>query len=191
MAESGVSTGDVALPDTAGTRQVHEDPDAMLERAESVAKREHPLGLAAGCRRRIRHAPVRGHGPARPHRADLVCRVVADRDDEIELHCARRRKFIPALAARFGRGDLQVREQLERERVDASARETARAVRAEPALAPMVQQRLGEDAPRRVAGAQEEDIEESRLRLRHAGTPQRAQQPPVPQAVSDFDDAGP
>ena len=34
-------------------------------------------------RGRVRDAPVGGHGLARPDRADLACRVVADGEDEI------------------------------------------------------------------------------------------------------------
>ena len=42
---------------------------------------------------------MRGHGLARPHRADFFGGVVADGEDEIETGSARLGELVPALAA--------------------------------------------------------------------------------------------
>lgn len=50
----------------------------------------------------IWNTPMRGHRVTWPHRANLVCRVIADREDKIHLGRTRFRKFFPALAAQIG-----------------------------------------------------------------------------------------
>ncbi len=152
--------------------RLQEDPDAMFERAEGVAERQHSLRLAAFDRGRILDAPMRRHRLARPDRAGLAGGLVADRDDEVELDAARRGEFVPALAARAIRGNLHLREQFERQRIDPPGREASGTVAAESPPAPVIDERLRQDAARRIAGAQEQDVVSV---LRH----QPAQQPPA------------
>jgi hypothetical protein len=49
-------------------------------------------------------------------------------------------------------------ELLERQRVGSISREGAGAVALETTLAPMLDQRFGEDAPRRITGAEKENV---------------------------------
>ena len=49
-----------------------------------VGEREAPLGLGAFGKRGIGHAPMGGHGLARPDGANLIGGVVADGEHEIE-----------------------------------------------------------------------------------------------------------
>ena len=46
---------------------------------------------------RIFDAPMGGHRMARPDWTGLACRIVTDREDEIELGRAGRRELVPAL----------------------------------------------------------------------------------------------
>src|SRR5688572_26581542 len=93
-----------------------------------------------------------------PDRADFAGCVIADCYDEIELRCSGVRELIPALAAQTVGGQVQVSQQLKRQRVDLTLRETAGAVGAKLASTMSVQQGLREDASRGVAGAQEEHV---------------------------------
>jgi len=49
-------------------------------------------------------------------------------------------------------------EQIKRKRMHQTFRKTAGAVAFEPALAPMIDQRLGQDAPRGIASAEKQHI---------------------------------
>src|SRR6185437_2653075 len=49
-------------------------------------------------------------------------------------------------------------QQLQAHRMDGAFREAAGAIGAEAALTEMIEQRLGQDAPGRVAGAEKEDV---------------------------------
>src|SRR5664279_535454 len=68
----------------------------IVQHAESVCKREPPLGFVPFGHRRVGHAPVRGHRLARPHRARFRGGVVTDGKDEIELRLVWSRKLQPA-----------------------------------------------------------------------------------------------
>src|SRR5258708_21231387 len=74
-------------------READENADALAEHAVGIGEGKGALGRVAGGARGIGHAPVRRHGLAGPDRADLVGRIVADREYEIELW-------------RLGRGEL-------------------------------------------------------------------------------------
>ena len=136
----------------------HEAPDALLKRAKRGVESLIPFGLAASRCRRIFHAPMVRNGLSRPDRTDLARRLVANRDDEVELDACGCSKFIPTLAPRADRGNLLLREQLERERIHAAGWMAASAARAKASVAPVIQHRLGKNAPRRIAGAQEKHV---------------------------------
>src|SRR5690349_14776185 len=65
-------------------RQAGEDLDARVEVAVDALEVGEGLLLAADERGRVLDAPMRRHRLPRPDRADLVRRVVADREHEIE-----------------------------------------------------------------------------------------------------------
>ena len=103
-------------------------------------------------------APMRGDRIARPDRADFAGGLVADGKDEIHHRRTGTDELVPALAAQTAGRQSEPLKKIERQRVHRAFREAAGAVALEPAGAPMVEQNFGEDAPRRVAGAQEQDV---------------------------------
>src|SRR5205823_6575714 len=84
--------------------------------------------------------------------------LVAHRKDEIQDRGVRTGEFVPALAAQTLGRQAQPFQQLKRKRMHRTLREAAGAVSFELSPAPMADQHLAEDAPRRVAGAQEQDV---------------------------------
>src|SRR5665213_826937 len=82
--------------------------------------------------------------------------IVADRDDEIELHVL---ELIPRLAAGVARVDAVVLLQHpESERIDLAGRPCARAVGPDATVAFGAQEVFANDAPGGVARAQNEDF---------------------------------
>ena len=93
-----------------------------------------------------------------PDGTDLACGVVADGEDKIDRRRSRRCELIPALTAKALRRQIRAPQELERERMHLALGEASRAEGAKPALTQSVQERLGQDAARRVAGAQKKDV---------------------------------
>src|SRR5882672_6725993 len=139
------------LPDRQGEKKI----DAPRQRAERILEGAAFLLVGSRHRGRIGHAPMRRDRFARPHGADLCGRRVAHREDEVDLQRAGDRKLVPAFRARPGRGKPALLQQLERKRIDAPGGAAAGAVGGEAAARGVVEIRLGEDRPRRVAGAEE------------------------------------
>src|SRR3972149_5835509 len=142
-----------------------------------------PCHVVTFDRRRIRHPPMSGGWFPGPNRTDFPRRVVADRDDEIHLGGPGCREFVPALAPQTGRRHLQGFEQIQGEGMDLPFRMAAGAVPPEPPLPDVVQDRLGKNAPRRVAGAQEKDAVDP-LRSHLTIPPSAYQHPTARQAAS-------
>ena len=72
-----------------------EDLDAVVEVAVDSLELGKVLVLRADEGGRVLNTPMRGHRLARPDRADLGGRVVADREHEIELRCAGLGELLP------------------------------------------------------------------------------------------------
>src|SRR5262249_35159090 len=106
----------------------------------------------------VGQAPMRGHWLSRPVRAHLPRRVVADRKHEIERWRTRGRELIPALAAQSSCGKIHVLEQFSGYWMHRALRMTAGTVAPEAAAPPMVNQRFGQDAPGRIAGAKKKHV---------------------------------
>src|SRR5688572_2079961 len=115
---------------------------------EGLAKREPFVCLRAFDGRGIFDSPMRGHRLTGPYRAGLARGVVANGKDEVELGRPRLRKLIPTLAAHAVRGHFHVLEELECNRVDLTLWAAAGTEAHELAAAPVIDQRLGEDAAR-------------------------------------------
>ena len=77
-------------------RQAREDGQPVLELGERPEERAALLLVGAFDGRGILDAPVRRHRLARPDRADLARRLVADREDEVELAARRARRTRPS-----------------------------------------------------------------------------------------------
>ena len=112
-------------------------------------------------RGRVFDAPMGRHRLARPDRAHFGSGRVADREDEIHDRSARRCEFVPALRPQLVGRVVEAFKHLERERIDrafgvASGREGAEA----PA-AHFPQDAFGDDRARAVAGAQEQNVEDT------------------------------
>ena len=75
--------------------RIAKNRDALMQHAVDVLERERDLGRRAGRRRRVGHAPMRGHRLARPDRAGLGRRAVADREHEVERRRAGPGEFAP------------------------------------------------------------------------------------------------
>ena len=91
-------------------------------------------------------------------RTHLTRRVVAHGKDEIERGRPRRCKLIPALAAQSLRRQVHFPEQLKRDRVNYPLGMTAGAEATEATATPLTNDALRQDAPRGVAGAQEQYV---------------------------------
>ena len=95
---------------------------------------------------------------SRPYRTRLTGHLVADGDNQIHLRRVRPRELVPRLASCIpDRQPLRL-QVIEDERVYGTAWVTPGAIPLEAHPAERVQQRLRDDAARRVAGTQEEDI---------------------------------
>ena len=86
--------GDVA---EAAQRQRGEYPEPPIKHREDVPVGEHDHGVRPFHCRRIRQAPMCGDGLARPDRARLVGRLVAESEDEVEMGPARGGELVPRL----------------------------------------------------------------------------------------------
>ena len=73
---------------------------ARCDRCMRRRPRGRPALAVALDRGRVLDAPMRGDRLARPDRADLAGRIVADGEDEIELGRVRRGELVPALRAK-------------------------------------------------------------------------------------------
>jgi hypothetical protein len=156
-----------------------EELDAAFEHAEGVAKGDHALGFRAVGGRRIGHAPMRGDRMPRPDRADLAGGVVADGEDIIHVRRVRRGELRPAFRSQPVDRQLHLLQQRDRERIDRAFRVGTGAPRLEATLPPVIEDRFGKDAARRIAGAQEEHVADRRCRLivrsrRRRGRPHHA-----------------
>ena len=141
-------------------RQAGEDRDAIVQHAIGLGEGEMLLRLGAFDRGRVGHAPMRRHRLARPDRAGFAGGVVADREDEVHLGRAGRGELVPVLRAGEGRVVVEALQQLERIGMDLALGMRAGRERLEPAGADAVEDRLGDDRARRIAGAQEQDVED-------------------------------
>jgi hypothetical protein len=90
-----------------------------------------------------------GYRIAGPHRAQFARRLVAHGEDEIHHWGARPREFIPTFAAQPVRPQMKSFQHVEGQRMHGPFGKAAGAVASEPSPAPMIDQRLGQDAPRR------------------------------------------
>jgi hypothetical protein len=80
--------------------QVRENPDAILELAINSEKEPAFLIVSSFKRRRIGDSPMRGDRLARPHRTLLGCRLVANREDEIDARVVGGGELVPALGSK-------------------------------------------------------------------------------------------
>lgn len=107
---------------------------------------------------RVRDTPMRCDCIARPCRADLPRRLIANREDKIHDRRARSCELVPALAAQPICVQMQAVEQIKSERMNTTTRKAAGAETLKPPLTPMLDQHFGQNAFGRVARAQEQDI---------------------------------
>src|SRR4051812_45614720 len=101
-----------------------------------------------------------GHRFARPERACLTCRVVADREDEIERRRTRCCKLGPRLRTQVSGRVSEPLQEFEGPRVNPALRLRAPAVSLEPAVARLVKNGLGQHRTCGVACAEEEHVVE-------------------------------
>src|SRR3989344_113394 len=102
--------------------------------------------------------PMRIHRLARPDRAGLAGGIVADGEDEIEDRGTGGGKLVPALRAKALGLEAEFAEKRAHLRMDLTLGDAAGAKGAKASRAIAVQQRLGEDRARAVAGAQEQHV---------------------------------
>src|SRR5213075_1604267 len=139
-------------------RQAREDSDSIRQCPARLGKRLALSSIATLDHSGIGNAPMGGHGLARPYRTDLAGRVVANRDDEIELWGARLGELVPILAAQaVGRHPVLL-QQLQRERIH-----SARGMRASTESAEATSTHLAQEGHRHAAtggvpGAEEQDV---------------------------------
>jgi len=132
--------------------------DAPLQRDGNGHEGHRLVFVAAlmGCR--VGRAPMRGHRLPRPHRADLTCRVVADRDDEVQRGRLGLDELVPIRAAKAIARDVPGLQGLPGERVDRAHGLAACGPGTEPTAPQVVHQGFGHDRSGGVAGANEENV---------------------------------
>ena len=148
-------------PVEARDRKRGESGDAVLQVAERGDEGGQPLNVGALGGRRVLDAPVRRHRLPGPDRADLAGGVVADGEHEIERAARRRGRTRPRASSAGLRSDSRVLEHLQRQRVDGALRVASGGERPEAAHAVPVEDAFGDHRARRVAGAEEEDVEDA------------------------------
>ena len=101
---------------------------------------------------------MRKGGVAQPDGTGFAGGVVADGDDDVHVWRAFKRELVPALAADVRHVITDGLCQLGGHRLHGTAGVAARTERVEAALSQHVEDRLGHDAARGVAGAQEQHV---------------------------------
>src|SRR5581483_58355 len=140
-------------------RQIDEQTNAALELRVRFEKGPALFFHGSLDRGGILHTPVRGHRPAGPERTRLRRRLIANREYKMHERRARPRKFAPVLAAQPLRREAIFFQQLEGERIYAPGRLAAGAESFEFVFSNIVEKGLGQDAARRVAGAEKKHVE--------------------------------
>src|SRR5262249_36173730 len=159
-----------AQPIEASDRQRRENSNAWMQHPVRILERKGDLSRGAFGFDRIGNAPMRRHRLAGPHRTDFARRVVADGEGKIERRRARLRELIPRLRTKARGVVAEALQELDCVRVDLALRLAARAVGTEFTGAELVQDGLGHDRARRVAGAEKQDVE----RMGHRYLPRQA-----------------
>src|SRR5262249_58022511 len=98
------------------------------------------------------NAQVRRHRRAGPHRADFARRVVADGEGKIERRRVWLGELVPRLRTKARRVIAETLQELDGVQVHLALRVTTRTVSTEFAGTQLIQNRLGHDRARRVAG---------------------------------------
>ena len=134
--------------------------DSAIENQESVAKRALDLsGVASANCSGIGNAPVRGHRLAGPHGADFLRGVVANGEDEIELAERRAWRIRPSSCCADRRwACARASSCLQRLGPNESRGMAAGTVGSEVGPAFAVQNGLGHDGARGIAGAQKQNV---------------------------------
>ena len=140
-------------------RQADENRDAVVEHPERVGEGEPDFSLVAGGGCGIGNAPMRGHRLARPHRAGLGRRVVANREHEIELRRVRPGELAPVLGAKAADVEIELAQEIDRIGVNSALRLAAGREGAKFSPPLPIQDGFGHDRARRIAGAEKEDVE--------------------------------
>src|SRR5262249_18167081 len=148
-----------AQPIEAADRQGRENANALMQHPVRILERERDLSRGAFGFGWIGNAPMRRHRLAGPHRTDLARGVVADGEGKIERRRARLGELVPRLRAQARRVVAEARQELDCVRVYTALRLATRAVGTEFTGAELVQDGLGHDRARRVAGAEKQDVE--------------------------------
>src|SRR6516164_11604392 len=99
-----------------------------------------------------------GHWIPGPHRTPLAGSLVADGEHKIHARRTRFGELVPAFAAQSAGIEMRLFEHIECERVHGTPGKAPGAVAFEPALAPVIDQRFGENAPRGIAGTEKQHI---------------------------------
>jgi hypothetical protein len=139
-------------------RQTQKQTDSAIKNHERVSERLFDLLGRARHRRRIRHAPMRRQRLAGPDRANFFGRVIAHRENKIELGRARPREFVPVFAPRASRGQTRNFKLPQRLRTNSPCCMAPRALRGEIRPAFAIHNRLGHDRARRIPGAQKQNV---------------------------------
>src|SRR5271169_4529223 len=139
-------------------RKREKKTDAPIKNKKRVTEGPFDFGGVSLHGGRIGNSPVRDHGLSRPQRARFLGGVVANREDEVHLGRAGAPEFIPTLAAQALGRDSSPRKLLQSLGTNRTRRMTSRAVGREYRLSFVVENRFGQDGPRRVSRAQEKNV---------------------------------
>jgi hypothetical protein len=102
---------------------------------------------------------MRRHRLAGPDRTGLLGGGVTHREHEIELRRTGFCELGPALGPKIAHVEVHSAQQVERVGMDLPFRLASRREGAEMAASFTVEDRLGHDRPRRISGAQEQNVE--------------------------------
>ncbi|RYP44154.1 hypothetical protein DL770_011508 [Monosporascus sp. CRB-9-2] len=124
-----------------------------------------------------------GHGLARPYRTHLAGCLVADGENEVQFGRAVLRELVPALATEPVRRDTELLQGMQRKRVHRTGGVATCGEGLESVATEVVQQTLGQDRARGIAGADEQHVVGL---VGHGGAPSSRTNPTSPQSQSAF-----
>src|SRR6202040_3521114 len=101
---------------------------------------------------------MRRHWLSGPNRADLFCRVVADRKDKVHLRCSGQRELVPSFAPQPGYRKFRGFDLANRRGMHGAFRLASGAKRSEIWETLSIQDGFGHDRPRRVPRAQKQNV---------------------------------
>src|SRR5690349_11560655 len=139
--------------------QAAQERDPLLEHRECPHEGRAPRRRVTGHSRRVFYTPMSCYGLTGPHRAHLACGLIAHRDNDVHLRRTGPGKFVPRFASQMRSWDSITLQELDSVWIDLPGGMAPGAIRAKPFAPDATEVALGQDASRRIACAEKQNIE--------------------------------